>query len=196
MGSANGPPRYLSSRYAHHPKADRDPTKGRRQFAADMQAYHAEQDDIRRDRITVGTRPARAHAGRHQAAAERGERTIRVDAMSVVLNGRPAPAWFETGRNRARAARKSSGRPSPTMDSLGEKQKAGGCVAGPPCPTEMALRTGVSSGFRQDPPLVLAPSSTTRQRHPIVYSCGPIRFSAIRTAMTNGRIISIRNHCF
>lgn len=56
MGSANGPPRYLSSRYAHHPKADRDPTKGRRQFAADMQAYHAEQDDIRRDRITVGTR--------------------------------------------------------------------------------------------------------------------------------------------
>ncbi len=27
-----------------------------RQFAADMRAYHAEQDDIRRDRIAVGTR--------------------------------------------------------------------------------------------------------------------------------------------
>ncbi|WP_338832180.1 hypothetical protein [Bradyrhizobium sp. 27S5] len=27
-----------------------------RQFAADMRAYRAEQDDIRRDRIAVGTR--------------------------------------------------------------------------------------------------------------------------------------------
>ncbi|MCP1835113.1 hypothetical protein J2R76_003449 [Bradyrhizobium sp. USDA 4532] len=27
-----------------------------RQFAADMRAYHAEQEDIRRDRIAVGTR--------------------------------------------------------------------------------------------------------------------------------------------
>jgi hypothetical protein len=32
------------------------PPEVARQFAADMQAYHAEQDDNRRDRIAVGTR--------------------------------------------------------------------------------------------------------------------------------------------
>ncbi|MGY4312856.1 hypothetical protein [Bradyrhizobium sp. JR3.5] len=32
------------------------PTEVARQFAADMKAYHAAQDDNRRDRIAVGTR--------------------------------------------------------------------------------------------------------------------------------------------
>ncbi|GKQ50983.1 hypothetical protein [Bradyrhizobium sp. Ce-3] len=32
------------------------PPKVARQFAADMQAYHAERDDIRRDRTAVGNR--------------------------------------------------------------------------------------------------------------------------------------------
>ncbi|GIQ75427.1 hypothetical protein [Bradyrhizobium sp. RD5-C2] len=32
------------------------PPEVARQFTADMKAYHAEQDDIRRDRIAVGTR--------------------------------------------------------------------------------------------------------------------------------------------
>lgn len=37
-------------------KADRDPAGVARQFAADIRAYHAEQDDNRRDRIAIGTR--------------------------------------------------------------------------------------------------------------------------------------------
>lgn len=32
------------------------PPEVARQFAADMKAYHSEQDDVRRDRIAVGTR--------------------------------------------------------------------------------------------------------------------------------------------
>ncbi|WOH78341.1 hypothetical protein RX327_20475 [Bradyrhizobium sp. BEA-2-5] len=32
------------------------PPEAARQFLADMKAYHAEQDDIRRDRIAVATR--------------------------------------------------------------------------------------------------------------------------------------------
>jgi hypothetical protein len=38
------------------PKPIEIPQEVARQFAADMRAYHAEQDDNRRDRIAVGTR--------------------------------------------------------------------------------------------------------------------------------------------